>query len=115
VPLLKTNQQAAGPAIGNDVLRLIRLFSFCFWFLYCGAVQHTVRHLGVSSVFTVYIIRVVSFLVPNADSMMKGQICTFESTISEDNKGNRFINDNIYRLSQIAFSSVKDKRVDFLV
>jgi hypothetical protein len=99
VPLLKTKPQAACPAIENDVLRLIRLFSFCFWFLYCDAVQHTVRHLGVSSVFTVYIIKVVSFLVPNAESMMKGQICTLESKISENSEGNRLINDNIYRVS----------------
>jgi hypothetical protein len=38
----------------------------------------------------------VNFFVPNAASMIKGQICTLESTISENNKRNIFINDNSY-------------------
>ena len=34
--------------------------------------------------------------------MMKGQICTLESTTEEDREGSRFVNDNSYRVIQVA-------------
>jgi hypothetical protein len=44
---------------------------------------------------------VLTFRVPNAASMMKGQICTLESRTEENRDSNRFVNDNSYKVVQV--------------